>query len=93
MRSSKLSDQFIFVGSDKLEQFLDIRKSQREKLRSQLPQGIYWFQVPDGRKICWNWLLIRDYLLNGPRPDHDRLVEKFLETLPENQTPLTREVA
>lgn len=80
-------EEFRFIGSDKLEKFFDIRKSQREKLRSQLPSGIYWFQVPKGRKICWNLILIRDYLIDGPRPAHNDLVEKYLSTLPENQSP------
>lgn len=81
------SENFIFVGSDKLERILDIKKSQRARLRSQLPRKTYWFQVPDGRKVCWNWLLIKDYLINGPGPEHEKLVEKYISTLPRNSTP------
>ena len=82
----KGSEEFTFIGSDKLEKILDVRKGQRGQLRSHLKEGIYWFQVPGGRKIFWNWTLIRDYLINGPRLAHDQLVQEYLLTLPENSS-------
>lgn len=53
----ELIEKFIFVGSDKLEQFLDIRKNQRISMREDLPEGLYWTRC--GRKIFWHWHLVR----------------------------------
>ena len=78
-----LTEKFIFIGSDKLEAYLDVRKTQRFELKKALPEGLYWFQL--GRKIFWNWHLIRNLLLNGSdrnAPAHQKLVEEFLATLP-----------
>jgi hypothetical protein len=80
--SKTIVRDFPFIGSDRLEQFLDIRKSQRVELRSKLTSPLYWYQFPGGRKIFWNWVLIRDYLLNGgDTPAHQRLIEEYLGTL------------
>lgn len=74
--------EFPAIGSDKLQERLDIRKNQRMELRVKLPSPLYWWQFPGGRKIFWNWVLVRDYLLNGgDRPEHQRLIEEYLETL------------
>jgi hypothetical protein len=82
--------EFPFIGSDRLEQYLDIRKSQRLELRAKLPSPLYWYQFPDGRKIFWNWVLVRDYLLNGGnRPEHQRLIEEYLESLEPAKTAKT----
>lgn len=82
MSTKKLTREFAFIGSDRLEQYLDVRKNQRMELRAKLPSPLYWFQFPDGRKIFWNWVLVRDYLLNGGNtPEHQRLVEEYLATL------------
>jgi hypothetical protein len=92
----KQSFNFIFIGSEKLEQYLDIRKSQRATLQTQLASPLYWYQFPGGRKIFWNWVLVRDYLLNGgDRPEHQRLIEEYLATLPQAQskTPSNRAAA
>lgn len=78
-----LIEKFIFIGSDKLETYLDVRKTQRLELKKELPEGLYWFQR--GRKLFWNWHLVRDLLLNGSdrnHPDHQKIVEEFLATLP-----------
>jgi hypothetical protein len=76
-----------FIGSDRLEQYLDIRKNQRLELRTQLSSPLYWYQFPGGRKIFWNWVLVRDYLLNGgDTPAHQRLVEEYLATLEQPKT-------
>jgi hypothetical protein len=80
--SKNIVREFPFIGSDRLEQYLDIRKSQRLELRAKLPSPLYWYQFPDGRKIFWNWVLVRDYLLNGGnRPEHQRLIEEYLGSL------------
>jgi hypothetical protein len=82
MPTKNLTREFPFIGSVKLEQYLDIGKQQRANLRTKLPSPLYWWQFPDGRKIFWNWVLIRDYLLNGANtPEHQRLVEEYLATL------------
>jgi hypothetical protein len=62
-----VSDSFPFIGSDKLERLLDIRKTQRQELQQRLPRPLYWYQFPGGRKIFWNLVLLQDYLINGDR--------------------------
>jgi hypothetical protein len=78
----KIVADFPFIGSNLLEQQLDIRKTQREELRRQLQSPLYWWQFPNGKKIFWNINLVRDYLLNGNTPAHQALVEEYLKTLP-----------
>jgi hypothetical protein len=87
---------FPFIGSDRLGRIMDVRKSQRGELRETLPSPLYWFCYPGGRKIFWNWVLVRDYLLNGDGPDHQRLVEEYMQTLPDppdGKTPRTSQDA
>ena len=79
--SKKSYYDFPFIGGAVLEERLDIRSDQRAVLQQQLKSPLYWFQVPHGRKICWNWRLIRDYLMNGPGPKHNRLIEEYLASL------------
>jgi hypothetical protein len=78
--------QFPFVGSAVLEVRLDIRKTQRVELQKKLPSPLYWFQFPGGRKIFWNWVLVQDYLINGDGPNHQRLIEEYLATLPSHRS-------
>ncbi|KGF73196.1 hypothetical protein DO97_01380 [Neosynechococcus sphagnicola sy1] len=77
--------EFPFIGSATLEARLNILKSQRVELQRKLPSPLYWWQFPGGRKIFWNWLLVQDYLLHGDRPEHQRLLEEYLATLPESR--------
>jgi hypothetical protein len=71
---------FPFVETRTLRQHFEIGKFGEAKLRNQLPSPLYWIQ-PD-RKVLWNWILVRDYLLNGgDRPEHQRLTEEYLATL------------
>jgi hypothetical protein len=94
--SKTIIREFPFIGSDRLEQRLDIRKTQRMELRANLPTPLYWFQFPGGRKISWNWVLVRDYLLNGGNtPEHQRLIEEYLATLEpaQSKTPKTTAAA
>lgn len=84
---SEVVCEFPAIGSDKLEDRLDIRSQQRKELRTKLPSPLYWWQFPGGRKIFWNWVLVQDYLLNGgDTPEHQRLVESYLKTLPQTRT-------
>ncbi len=78
----KYPTDFPIVGSSLLEQILDVRKTQRQKLKKRLASPLYWYQFPDGRKVFWNLTLIRDYLLNGNTDEHRALVEQYLQTLP-----------
>jgi hypothetical protein len=93
--SKNFTREFPFIGSDRLEQYLDIRKTQRLELRAKLPTPLYWYQFPGGRKIFWNWVLVRDFLLHGgDRPEHQRLVEEYLATLePQSKPPKTTAAA
>lgn len=78
-----LIEKFIWIGSKKLETYLDIGKNQRVTIREELPAGLYWTKV--GRKIFWNWYLVRDWFLNGgdrTTPEHQQLVEEYIQTLP-----------
>jgi hypothetical protein len=78
----KYPTDFPIIGSSLLEQALDIRKTQRQKLQKQLASPIYWYQFPGGRKVFWNLNLVRDYLLNGNTDGHQALVEQYLQSLP-----------
>ena len=78
-----LIEKFIWIGSKKLETFLDIGKNQRITIREELPENLYWTRV--GRKIFWNWALVRDWFVNGgdrTSQRHQQLVEEFLKTCP-----------
>lgn len=71
---------FRFVQKRKLR--FDLSPQQTRTLRQRLPRGLYWIQ-PNGRNILWNEPLVTDYLVNGgDTPSHNRLVEKYLSTLP-----------
>jgi hypothetical protein len=76
-----MHQSYLFVSSRTLRsQHFEIGKYGEAELRKRLPSPIYWIQ-PD-RKILWNLVLLRDWLLHGDRPDHQRLVEQYLQTLP-----------
>ena len=79
--STKSLYEWPSIGGSVLEKRLDVRKTQRAELQKVLPSPVYWWQFPTGRKIFWNWRLVRDYLLNGPGPSHDKLVEEYLRSL------------
>jgi len=64
-------------------QHFEIGKFGEAELRKKLPSPLYWIQ-PD-RKVLWNVHLVKDYLLNGDRPDHQRLIEQYLSSLPTSQ--------
>jgi hypothetical protein len=93
--SKTIIREFPFIGSDRLEQYLDIRKNQRLELRTHLSSPLYWYQFPGGRKIFWNWVLVRDFLLNGGETQqHQRLIEEYLTTLePAKSKPPSRGAA
>jgi hypothetical protein len=72
---------FPFVSTKTLRAYhIELGKFLEAKLRKQLPSPIYWIQ-PD-RKVLWNLVLLKDFLINGDSSDHQRLVEQYLQTLP-----------
>jgi hypothetical protein len=72
---------FPFVSSVTLRsQHFEIGKFGEAELRKKLPSPLYW--IKPERKVLWNLHLVKDYLLNGDRPDHQRLVEQYLSSLP-----------
>lgn len=87
--------KFPFVDTRILRQHFHVGKYLERQLRQKLPSPLYWIQ-PD-RKVLWNFVLIRDYLLDGgDTPEHQQLVEDYLATLekpPQTKTPKTSRVA
>jgi hypothetical protein len=61
---------------------LQLTPWQSQKLRERLPRGIYWLQIVDRGMIHWNYRLLADYLIRGDRPEHQALIESYLDTLP-----------
>ncbi len=47
-----------------------------------LTRGIYWHNLPDSPNIVWVKDLVRDYIVNGNSPAHQRAIEKYLASLP-----------
>ena len=52
------------------------------RVRGLLPKGIYWYTLPGSDRIIWVRDLVRDYMVNGGSPAHQRAVEKYLVSLP-----------
>jgi len=73
----KTTEHFPFVGTKELRAHFNIGKFGEASLRSKLPRGIYWTKLD--RKILWNFRLLQSFLLRGDCPDHQRLVEQFLQ--------------
>jgi hypothetical protein len=74
-----IAPHFPFVDTRTLRSHFELGKSLEAKLRAKLPSPLYFIQ-PD-RKILWNFRLIQDWIFNGDRPEHQRLIEQFLSTL------------
>jgi hypothetical protein len=62
--------------------YLQLTPHQSIKLREKLQRGIYWVQIAPGGLIHWNWALLQDYVTRGDRPEHNELVESYLQSLP-----------
>jgi hypothetical protein len=84
--SPSIPPDFPFVSSPELDRRRGTEKAQRVALQKTLPSPLYWVQFPGGRKIFWNWELVRDYLIRGNTTDpaHQQLVEQYLSTLPQS---------
>jgi hypothetical protein len=59
--------------------YFELTKHQSAKLRSKLPKGLYWLQIEPRGKIDWNVKLLMDYVISGDRPEHQALVEEYIE--------------
>jgi hypothetical protein len=53
-----------------------------KELRPKLREKIYWFRLPGSSRILWNINLVRDWLVNGDCPGHQRAIEAYLKSLP-----------
>jgi hypothetical protein len=47
-----------------------------------LPRGIYFFTLPGSNRVLYNLDLIRDFLVNGDCPAHQKSVQRWLASLP-----------
>jgi hypothetical protein len=47
-----------------------------------LPKGIYWVTLPNSDRIIWIGDLVRDWLVNGNSPAHQRAISKYIASLP-----------
>lgn len=68
-----------FISTATLRKHFDIGKFGEAELRKKLPSPLYWIQ-PD-RKVLWNFILLRDYLLKGDCDEHQKLIQKYLDAL------------
>lgn len=86
-----MQQSYPFVSTRTLRaSHFEIGKFGEAQLRKQLQSPLYWIQ-PD-RKVLWNLVLVRDYLLNGDSPSHQRLIESYLTTLQTSQTRSSNQV-
>jgi hypothetical protein len=44
--------------------------------------GLYYTHLPNTSRILWNRDLVRDWLVHGDSPTHQRAIEKYLKSLP-----------
>lgn len=73
-------DRFPFYTEPTIRsEYFEITRHQSAKLRSRLPKGIYWLQIEPRGLIQWNLTLLMDYVISGDRPDHQALVEAYME--------------
>ncbi len=52
------------------------------RVRGLLPKGIYWVTLPNSDRIVWIRDLVRDFLVNGDSPAHQRAISKYIASLP-----------
>lgn len=83
MKKLSSTDRFRFLTEKTIKQEkIELTRFQSAQLRSKLPPGIYYLQITKAGLVQWNWTLLQDYLVNGDRPEHQKLVEEYLSTLP-----------
>jgi hypothetical protein len=52
------------------------------RVRESLRQGVHYHTLPGTTKIIWIRDLVRDWLVNGDSPAHQRAIERYLKSLP-----------
>lgn len=52
--------------------------------RNVLREKIYWFHPPGSVRVLWNATLVKDWLVNGNTPEHERAIEAYVKTFPSN---------
>ena len=84
MKTPKVKNRtYKFVSETEIKRnHIDITAWQSTQLRAKLPKSVYWIQPIERGKIHWNIDLLLDYLISGERPEHQRLVEEYISTLP-----------
>ena len=85
MAPRKIKIEFPLVKRMTMEHSAGVSKEYLRTLRDLLPEGIYWFRMPNCTSILFNERLIIDYLVNGNSPSHQKAVELFISTLPSSQ--------
>ncbi|UJB69178.1 hypothetical protein HRE53_22770 [Acaryochloris sp. 'Moss Beach'] len=76
-----ISPDYPFVETRTLRRHFETGKYVDRELREKLPSPLYWVR-PGSRKILWNLVLVRDYILHGgDRPEHQRLIEEYLASI------------
>jgi hypothetical protein len=78
-------DKFKFLTEKSIRQEkFEITSWQLQRLRSKLPEGIYWLQIEKRGLVHWNWTILQNYLLNGADCiEHRALVAEYIATLPQ----------
>ena len=74
-----MQPHYPFVSTRTLRSHFEIGKFGEAELRKKLPSPLYWIQ-PD-RKVLWNLVLVRDYLLKKDSPSHQDLIKTYLASL------------
>jgi hypothetical protein len=52
------------------------------RVSGSLQRGLYWWTLPNSDRILWNLDLVRDWMVNGNSPAHQRAIERYLKSLP-----------
>lgn len=52
------------------------------RVRGVLTPGLYFYTLPGSPKIIWVRDLVRDFLINGNTPAHQKAIDKYLASLP-----------
>jgi hypothetical protein len=82
-RNDPRLNQFPFVTTKVMVEASGLSADRLKQLRrTMLKEKIYWFHPPDSIRVLWNATLVKDWLVNGNSPQHQRAIESYLKTLP-----------
>ena len=77
---------FPFVRTREMVATCGLSPDRLKFLRTEvLPEKLYWFHPPGSVRVLWNAALVRDWLLHGDSPAHQRAIESFYKSLPSSQ--------